>query len=108
VQCPTEDAYNAFFNPIVPGRLVDFTRFKYCPSYYHPFCDIETCFEKVTLKMLLFAYVEVLVACNKYVAEGLDEFCGYIKTDVAFGIGLVFGYVGVYEQATGYCVRDRC
>ncbi|KAF4709709.1 hypothetical protein FOZ62_029407 [Perkinsus olseni] len=107
-QCPTEDAYNAFFNPIVPGRLVDFTRFKHCPSSYQSLRNIDFCFALVTIEMLLFAYSEVLVACDKQVAEGLDEFCGYIKTDVAFGIGLVFGYVGVYEQATGYCVRDRC
>ncbi|KAF4713437.1 hypothetical protein FOZ62_023322 [Perkinsus olseni] len=108
VQCPTKDAYNAFFNPIVPGRLVDFTRFDLCYANYRSTRDIGLCFAIVTTKMLLFAYNEVLVACNEYVAEGLDEFCGYIATDVGFGVGLVFGYVGVYEQATGYCVRDRC
>ncbi|KAF4730739.1 hypothetical protein FOZ62_010310 [Perkinsus olseni] len=107
-QCPSKDAYNAFFNPIVPGRLVDFTKFPYCPPHSSRFYDIETCFERVTLKMQLFAYDQVSKACNEHCAEGLDEFCGYIATDANFGIGLVFGYVGVYEQATGYCVRDRC
>ncbi|KAF4741693.1 hypothetical protein FOZ62_017917, partial [Perkinsus olseni] len=86
VQCPTKDAYNAFFNPIVPGRLVDFTRFDLCSANYHSNRDIDLCFAIVTIEMLLFAYNEVLVACNKYVDEGLDEFCGYIKTDVGFGI----------------------
>ncbi|KAF4695881.1 hypothetical protein FOZ60_003048 [Perkinsus olseni] len=79
VQCPTKDAYNAFFNPIVPGRLVDFTKFP-----------------------------EALKTCRGYHDKDLDEFCGYIATDVYFGLGLVFGYVGVFEQATGYCVRDQC
>ncbi|KAF4748518.1 hypothetical protein FOZ63_003310 [Perkinsus olseni] len=107
-QCPTKDAYNAFFNPIVPGRLVDFTLFKYCPSYHHPFRSVRACFRVVTKKMLRFAFHQVLSACENYGDEGLDEFCGYIATDANFGLGLVFGFVGVYEQATGYCVRDQC
>ncbi|KAF4698183.1 hypothetical protein FOZ62_008964, partial [Perkinsus olseni] len=108
VQCPTKDAYNAFFNPIVPGRLVDFTKFRYCPSHYCPFYDIDSCFRKVSNKMASFAFKEALKTCRGYHDKDLDEFCGYIATDVYFGLGLVFGYVGVFEQATGYCVRDQC
>ncbi|KAF4751654.1 hypothetical protein FOZ62_030452, partial [Perkinsus olseni] len=85
-QCPTEDAYNAFFNPIVPGRLVDFTRFDPCPANYDSNRDIGLCFAIVTFEMLLFAYEQASKACNERCAEGLDEFCGYIATDANFGI----------------------
>ncbi|EER02101.1 hypothetical protein Pmar_PMAR028480 [Perkinsus marinus ATCC 50983] len=105
-QCPTKDAYNAFFNPIVPGRLIDFTKLDYCPCETFP--KIETCFEQLSTRMLKYAIGEVKYACDNYEDKGLDEFCGYVATDSHFGAGLVFGFVGVYEQATGYCVRDQC
>ncbi|KAF4718509.1 hypothetical protein FOZ62_007240, partial [Perkinsus olseni] len=99
-QCPTEDAYNAFFNPIIPGRLVDFTKFPYCPPHYCPFYDIDSCFREVSDEMASFAFKKALKTCRGYHDKDLDEFCGYIATDVYFGRGLVFGYVGVFEQAT--------
>ncbi|KAF4758964.1 hypothetical protein FOZ63_002236, partial [Perkinsus olseni] len=90
-QCPTKDVFNAFFNPIIPGRLVDFTKFEFCPSYYHPFPSVGACFRAVTKKMLFFAFHEVIGACKKTVDEDLLEFCGFIATDANFGLGLVFG-----------------
>ncbi|EEQ97447.1 hypothetical protein Pmar_PMAR029170 [Perkinsus marinus ATCC 50983] len=105
-QCPTKDAFNPFFNPIVPGRLVDFTRFGFCPRW--PFHTVEACFGEITEKMLQFAFGNVLNACDSLKDEDLFEFCGYVATDKSFGLGLVYGYVGVFEQATGYCVRDQC
>ncbi|EEQ97457.1 hypothetical protein Pmar_PMAR029180 [Perkinsus marinus ATCC 50983] len=105
-QCPTHDAYNSFFNPIVPGRLVDFTRFEYCP--YQPFHSDRDCFEKVSNKMLEFAVRQVECACGDYGNKDLEEFCGYVATDEHFGQGLVLGFVGVFELAVGYCIADQC
>ncbi|EER17924.1 hypothetical protein Pmar_PMAR027640 [Perkinsus marinus ATCC 50983] len=105
-QCPTHDAYNAFLNPIVPGRLVDFTRFYYYPS--RPFRNVRTCFDELLREMLDFAYHRVKHACERYENEDPEELCGYVAADSHFGRGLIVGSVGIAKLATGYCVRDQC
>ncbi|EER17919.1 hypothetical protein Pmar_PMAR027635 [Perkinsus marinus ATCC 50983] len=104
-KCPTHDAYNAFLNPIVPGRLVDFIRFSYCP--HRPFHTVSSCFERVSEILQDFAFRRVMDECDHGGNDDLEEFCSYVTTRSHFGRGLVFGFVGVYELATGYCVADH-
>ncbi|KAF4719403.1 hypothetical protein FOZ62_001436, partial [Perkinsus olseni] len=105
-QCSQKDAFNAYFNPTIPNRLVNFKKFRDCPG--PPYPSFDACLSDMLPRLLSFAVHEVHEACHEYYDYDYDlrKFCDYYHVDEHFAYGMVLAYVGVYQYAEGYCLRD--
>ncbi|KAF4698125.1 hypothetical protein FOZ63_032382 [Perkinsus olseni] len=105
-QCSQKDAFNAYLNPTIPNRLVNFKKYRDCPS--PPYPCFEDCLNDMLPRLLSFAVHEVHEACHDYYDYDYDlgKFCDYYHVNEHFAYGMVLAYAGVYQHAEGYCLRD--
>ncbi|KAF4677706.1 hypothetical protein FOL47_010927 [Perkinsus chesapeaki] len=106
-KCSSRNAYDSFFNPIIPGRLVNLVNFPYCPRVTYR--SVTTCTKDVLPRVERFAYDRVRFLCNlRRVRDDLKAFCAYFNIDRQYGRGMVASLADLYGYTTGYCVRNQC
>ncbi|KAF4670340.1 hypothetical protein FOZ61_000530 [Perkinsus olseni] len=105
-QCSQKDAFNSYFNPIIPNKLVNFKKYRDCPG--PPYLSFDACLSDMLPRLLSFAADELHKACHEYYYYDYDlqNFCDYYHVDEHFAYGMVLAYVDVHQYAEGYCLRD--